>query len=34
MNLLTYSVYPLPENITLFVYDFGKLNDNDTEKYI
>ncbi len=34
MNLLTYSVYPLPENITLYVYDFGKLNDSDAEKYI
>jgi hypothetical protein len=34
MNSLTYSVYPLPENITFYIYDFGKLNDNDTEKYI
>jgi hypothetical protein len=33
-NLLTYTVYPIPENIIENVWDFGALKEKDVSKYI
>ena len=33
-NLLLYTVFPLPDNVIEYVWDFGSLTDNDYNKYI